>query len=188
MPYCGKVSFHLNFRQDAQDLMDIFNAAKTWPGSWQITGEGLLEVNVPSGNEQTGSVLLHVERGGEFVRQFARRSGNDDVSNSVEIFKVIDLGESITLPQYPRLQEWLGGKKLLTSEALAGHWIVKIGDQCGGYLAQSAPDGALQISLRQSSLRRSKTVISVNQIVHDSSLSSIMKSVTEAGLVFQPNG
>jgi hypothetical protein len=36
----------------------------------------------------------------------------------------------------PAYKEWLGGKKPLTNEALAGHWIVKIGDQCGGYLAQ----------------------------------------------------
>jgi hypothetical protein len=43
---------------------------------------------------------LHVERGANSFGNLHTGAETTTLSNSVEIFKVIDLGESITLPQY----------------------------------------------------------------------------------------
>ena len=49
----------------------------------------------------------------------------------------------MTGPEDPAYREWLAGKRPFTGEELGGTWVIKIGDQCGGYLAHLKPDGSL---------------------------------------------
>jgi hypothetical protein len=56
------------------------------------------KVNVPSGNEQTGPGLCTLNVVANSFGNLHAGAGTTTLSNRVEIFKVIGLGESITLP------------------------------------------------------------------------------------------
>lgn len=51
--------------------------------------------------------------------------------------------KEISSPEEGDYQTWLAGKRPFTRDELAGQWVIKIGDQCGGYLAQLRSDGTI---------------------------------------------
>jgi hypothetical protein len=78
---------------------DVFAPQKTWPGSWKILDGGVLEVYVPSGNEQTGPILCTLSAIAS--REGALHAGAETTTEGtgiIELFKVIDLGKSVSLP------------------------------------------------------------------------------------------
>jgi hypothetical protein len=80
---------------------DIFNPEKFWPGTWAIQEDGTLCITVLSGNETTGPVVCTLD-------VIASRKGalhsaaetNTYVTDNIEFFKLIDLGENVMLPKY----------------------------------------------------------------------------------------
>jgi len=77
----------------------IFAPEKTWPGSWKILDGGVLEVYVPSGNEQTGPILCTLSAIAS--REGALHAGAETTTEGtgiIEMFKVTILGKSVSLP------------------------------------------------------------------------------------------
>ncbi len=77
----------------------VFAPQKTWPGSWTILNEGVLEVYVPSGNERTGPILCTLSAVAN--REGVLHAGAETTTEGtgiIEMFKVMNLGKSVSLP------------------------------------------------------------------------------------------